>query len=257
MTATEAPIGDLRGRVAIVTGAARGIGKATAEAFARAGADLALIDVDESVLEKTAAALSSPDRRVELFAADLANVPEIRGVFARIEETFARFDALANVAAIYPVSPVLDVTEEHWDAIHALDLRGVFFCCQEALRRMFEQQSGTIVNVSSGSAYRAVQRDAAAYSAAKGGVVAMTRSMALEGAAHGVRVNSVAPGYTESDGIKAAVSEEDRAAHGAALVPGRLIQPEEVAAAIVFLCTDAASGMNGAALHVSGGDFMP
>ncbi|MBW2270277.1 MAG: SDR family oxidoreductase [Deltaproteobacteria bacterium] len=248
---------DLTGRVAIVTGAARGIGRATATAFAQSRADLALIDVDAGALEQVAGELKATGVRAEPFVADLARVSEIRTVFARIWDSYGRFDALANVAAIYPVAPVLEVTEEHWDAIHSLDLRGVFFCCQEALRKMFEQGSGAIVNVSSGSAYRAVQPNASAYSAAKGGIVGMSRSLALEGARHGVRVNVVAPGYTESDGIKAVVSEEDRAAHGAMLVPGRLIQPEEVAEAIVFLCSDAASGMNGSSLHVTGGDYMP
>ncbi|MAG30969.1 MAG: hypothetical protein CL908_08775 [Deltaproteobacteria bacterium] len=249
--------GDLTGRVAIVTGAARGIGRSTAAAFARSGADLALIDVDEEAVAKAAEAIGSTGVRAEAFAADLASVSEIRATFARIWDTYGRFDALANVAAIYPVAPILEVTEEHWDAIHSLDLRGLFFCCQEALRRMFEQGKGAVVNVSSGAAHRAVQTDTPAYSAAKGGVVALSRSLALESARHGVRVNVVAPGYTESDGIKANVSEEDRTAQGAMLVPGRLIQPEEVAEAIVFLCTDAASGMNGASLHVSGGDYMP
>jgi 3-oxoacyl-[acyl-carrier protein] reductase len=166
-------------------------------------------------------------------------------------------DAVANVAAIYPMMPTLEVTEAHWDAVHDLDLRGVFFCCQEALRRMIGQGHGAIVNVSSGSAYRASQPFAVAYSAAKAGVIAMSRSLALDGPSHGVRVNVVAPEFTESDGMMSIVPAEVLQVQAAKTVPGRMIQPAEVAEAIVFLCTDSASGMNGATLHVSGGDYMP
>jgi len=253
----EKKMNELEGRVALVTGAARGIGRATAEAFAKRGAHLALVDLDEAALKKVALELSSGGVRAESFAGDLSRVEDIRAIFASAWDAFGRLDAVANVAAIYPMMPTLEVTEEHWDAVHTLDLRGVFFCCQEALRRMIEQGHGAIVNVSSGSAYRASQPFAVAYSAAKAGVIAMSRSLALDGARKGVRVNVVAPGYTESDGIMSIVPEEARREQAEDLVPGRLIQPAEIAEAIVFLCTDSASGMNGATMHVSGGDYMP
>jgi NAD(P)-dependent dehydrogenase (short-subunit alcohol dehydrogenase family) len=135
---------------------------------------------------------------------------------------FGRLDAVANVAAIYPIAKVADVTEQFWDRIQSIDLRGVFFCCQEALRIMAAQGSGAIVNVASGAAFRAVEGQVA-YSAAKAGLVGMSRVLAFEFARKGVRVNIVAPGHTLSEGALATVSRERIEEMAATLVPGRFM----------------------------------
>jgi NAD(P)-dependent dehydrogenase (short-subunit alcohol dehydrogenase family) len=243
-------------RLVVVTGAAAGIGRETALEFARAGARLALIDLDGPGCEKVAREIEASGGQASADAADLSRTDEIRSVFRRVLQTHGRIDALANVAAIYPTAAVLDVSEQHWDRVLGLDLRGVFFCCQEALRAMFERRSGAIVNVASGAAFRPLP-GRVAYSAAKAGLVGMTRVMALEAARHGVRVNVVAPGHTETEGILTSLSAEQRQAAARELVPRRWLAPAEVASAIAYLCSDAASGVNGAILHVNGGHWMP
>jgi NAD(P)-dependent dehydrogenase (short-subunit alcohol dehydrogenase family) len=160
------------------------------------------------------------------------------------------------VAAIYPTANVLEVDEPHWDRVLGLDLRGVFFCCQEALRHMLERGSGAIVNVASGAAFRPIP-GYIAYSAAKAGLVGMTRVLALEVARRGVRINVVSPGHTETEGVLASMPPDQRQAAARQLASGRWLAPDEVASAIVYLCSDAASGVNGAILHVNAGNWMP
>jgi NAD(P)-dependent dehydrogenase (short-subunit alcohol dehydrogenase family) len=170
-------------------------------------------------------------------------------------EQFGSLDALANVAAIYPSAPALDVTEELWDRVMSINLRGLFFSCQAAIRIMLPQGRGAIVNVASGAAFRAIHGQAT-YSASKAGVVGLSRVLALECARAGVRVNVVAPGHTLSDNAIAAIGERFEGM-AESLVPSRFMTPEESANAIVWLCSDDASGINGAIVNVNGGNYMP
>ena len=244
------------GKIAMVTGAAAGIGRETAREFARAGAQVALVDIDGPGAEKVARQIENEGGRASAHPADLSKTDGIRSVFRLVLQAYGQIDALANVAAIYPTAAVLDVTEQHWDRVLELDLRGVFFCCQEALRHMLERGSGSIVNVASGAAFRPLP-GRVAYSAAKAGLVGMTRVMALEAARHGVRVNVVSPGHTETEGVLASIPSDEREAAARQLVSRRWLAPGEVASAIVYLCSDSASGVNGAILHVNGGNWMP
>ncbi len=246
----------LDGKLAMVTGAASGIGKRTARAFASAGAKLALVDIDEAGLEKLAAELETASTRVSIHPADLSKVDQIRELFGSVVATHGRIDALANIAAIYPMKPTLEITERHWDRVLGLNLRGVFFCCQEALKIMLEQDSGAIVNIASGAAFRPLE-GMAAYCASKAGLIGVTRVFALETVRTGVRVNVVAPGHTATEGI-GVMSDELSAREGAEnLLSGRYLEPEEIADAIVFLCSDAARGVHGAVLNVNAGTWMP
>jgi NAD(P)-dependent dehydrogenase (short-subunit alcohol dehydrogenase family) len=138
----------------------------------------------------------------------------------------------------------------------AVNLRGVFFCCQEALRIMVDQGHGAIVNVASGAAFRPIET-LSTYAASKAGLVGMTRVLALEYARSGIRVNVVAPGHTASETLLEALTPEQVETMAATLVPRRLMEPEEPANAIVWLCSDAASGVNGAIINVNGGNHMP
>jgi NAD(P)-dependent dehydrogenase (short-subunit alcohol dehydrogenase family) len=217
---------------------------------------VALIDIDASGAEKIARAIEEQGGRASVHPADLADVAQIRAVVRRVLEREGQIDALANVAAVYPRAGVLDVTEEHWDRVLGLDLRGTFFCCQEVLRHMLARRRGAIVNIASGAAFRPLS-DMVAYCAAKAGVIGMTRVLALETARSGVRVNVVAPGHTETEGTLGSLTAEQRSAAARALVSGRWLQPEEVASAILYLCSEAAAGMQGAILHVNGGNWMP
>jgi 3-oxoacyl-[acyl-carrier protein] reductase len=245
----------MSGKNVIVTGAAAGIGKATALAFASAGANVALVDIDEAGANKTAKALSGRGRKSIVIKADLASVQQSRAMIAQVKRTFGSIDALANVAAIFPRANILEITEKMWDEIMNVDLRGLFFCSQAAMHVMVEQKHGAIVNIASGAAFRPIEGHGA-YSAAKGGVVALSRVLALEGIKHGVRTNVVAPGHTDTERSKAIVTPEQRARDYATTVGGRFIEPSEVANAIVFLSSDAASGINGAIINVNLGSYM-
>ena len=247
---------DFSGMTAVVTGAASGIGKQTALGFGKAGANVALLDLDYDGARQVAREIDSTGVRAIVWKVDMADTSQVRATLQAAHARFGRLDAVANVAAIYPTAKIADVTEEFWDRIHSIDLRGVFFCCQEALRIMAAQGSGAIVNVASGAALRAAEGQVA-YSAAKAGLVGMSRVLAFEFARKGVRVNVVAPGHTLSEGVLATVSRERIEEMAATLVPGRFMTPEEPANAIIWLCSGAASGINGAIINVNGGNYMP
>ena len=248
---------DFDGKLAMVTGAASGIGLRTARAFAREGAELALVDLNEAGVEEAAREIRDGGGRAATYSADLSNVVEIRDLFARVKAAHGRIDALANIAAIYPTSPLLEVTEAHWDAVLDLNLRGVFFCCQQAIGVMAGQEGGgAIVNIASGASFRPLE-GMVAYCASKAGLLGMTRVLALHTARLGVRVNTVAPGHTDTEGNRTMSDEVDRREEADGLVSGRWLEPEEIADAILFLCSDAARGVHGAILNVNAGNWMP
>jgi NAD(P)-dependent dehydrogenase (short-subunit alcohol dehydrogenase family) len=247
----------LRGKTAVVTGAASGIGKATAIGFGNDGASVALVDLDEEGANRVAKEIDAAGVPTMVCKVDLSNPAEIRSALQAVHQRFGSLDAVANVAGIYPKAKVPDVTEELWDRILSINLRGVFFCCQEAVRIMVTQGSGAIVNVASGAAFRAIEGHAV-YSASKAGLVGMTRVLALECARKGVRVNVVAPGHTPSERwYDRGQLDPGMAAVADTLVPGRFMTPEEQANAIIWLCSDLASGVNGAIINVNGGNHMP
>jgi NAD(P)-dependent dehydrogenase (short-subunit alcohol dehydrogenase family) len=247
---------EFSGRTAVVTGAASGVGRATAIGFGEAGANVALLDLDEEGAHQVAKQIDAAGVRAMVRGVDLAKPPDVRAALQAVHERFGRLDAVANVAGIYPKAKVPDVTEDLWDRVLSINLRGVFFCCQEAIRIMVAQGHGAIVNVASGAAFRAIEGHAV-YSASKAGLVGMTRVLALECARKGVRVNVVAPGHTPSGNWLTDASTEEREALAATLVPGRFMTTEEQANAILWLCSDAASGVNGAIINVNGGNHMP
>jgi NAD(P)-dependent dehydrogenase (short-subunit alcohol dehydrogenase family) len=244
------------GKLAIVTGAASGIGRETALAFARGGADLALIDIDAAGAKDVAAQIERDGGRASAHTADLSRPDEARGVLDAAVELHGRIDALAHVAAIYPRMPILELTEEHWDRVIDLNLRGAFFLSQHAVRLMLEREGGAIVNIASGAAFFPLE-GLCAYSASKAGIIAVSRALALETARRNVRLNVVAPGPTVTEGIEVAFEPDQRRAMADAMAPGRWRTPQEIADAIVFLCSDAARGIHGAILNVNGGSYMP
>jgi NAD(P)-dependent dehydrogenase (short-subunit alcohol dehydrogenase family) len=247
---------DFAGRTVVVTGAASGAGKVTALAFGDAGASVALLDVDDEGAAAVADQIDGNGERAVVWKVDMAIATDVRAAVRGVHERFGRLDAVANVAGIYPKATVPEITEEFWDLIQDIDLRGVFFCCQEAMGIMIAQGHGAIVNVSSAAAFFGLAGHAA-YSAAKAGMVGMSRVLALEGARAGVRVNVIAPGQISGGAPVEEMSELQRQGFAIATAVARPVTPQEIARSIMWLCSDAASGINGATLAVANGNYMP
>jgi NAD(P)-dependent dehydrogenase (short-subunit alcohol dehydrogenase family) len=244
------------GKVVLVTGAQRGIGRAVAIRFAQAGADVALNYLDDKTAAETAAAeIIALGRRAVTLAADIAKPEEARRLVNDAERALGPVAVLVNNAGIFPRTPFLELTEETWDSVLDTNLKATFVCSQEAARRMVaERRPGTIINLSSGAPYRGSMR-ATAYMASKLGIVGLTRGMARELAPHGIRVNAVAPGITNTAMPRLGNSEEALATLGRANPTGRLAEPADIADVIVFLATDEAGYIVGQLIHVNGGDY--
>lgn len=251
MTEALAPF-TLDGKSAIVTGAASGIGQATARLFTEVGAKVLFVDLDGAA-GKTAA----KEVGAEAMACDISDDVQVGRVFAAAKELFGRLDILANVAAYRRKADTMEMPASEWDIMHAVSTRGTFLCMREAIRIMREQpEGGSIVNVSSVSAEHPTIFSNMHYDSAKAGVDAMTRAAAVEFAPDKIRVNSIRPGGTASRGAQT-IMENFRPA-GPMVQPGRMpigrpAEPIEQARAILFLASDAASYITGQHLAVDGG----
>jgi NAD(P)-dependent dehydrogenase (short-subunit alcohol dehydrogenase family) len=244
------------GKIVLVTGAQRGIGRAIALRFAEAGADVALNFLDDqAAAESVAAEITALGRRAATLAADIAKPEQARRLVHEAERALGPIDVLVNNAAIFPRAPFLDLTEDTWDTVLDTNLKSTFVCSQEAARRMVAAgRPGAIINISSGAPYRGSMR-ATAYMASKLGIVGLTRGMARELALHRIRVNAVAPGVTNTAMPRLGNTEEALTALGRANPTGRLAEPEDIADVVVFLATDEARYVVGQLVHVNGGDY--
>ena len=245
----------LTGKVALVTGAGRGIGRAIAKALAQEGASLVLHHLESAQGAAEAAEAAGRLGVPTLVArADVSLAAAVRNMFEEIHRTFGRLDILVNNAGVFSRVPLLEVAEAHWDRVLDVNLKGTFLCAQAAARVMLAQQSGAIVNLASGGGLspRPGYETSAAYAASKAGVIMLTRRLALELAPH-VRVNAVAPGIIES---RPGWSEDVRKRLGAVSLLGRVGTPEAVAGAVVFLVTDDAASITGHTLVVDGGTVL-
>ena len=243
----------LRDRVALVTGASQGIGRAIAEEMAAVGADVVVCSRRLDALEPVAAAVRATGRRALAVACDVRDADEVERAVARTVETFGRIDVAVNNAGYRIRSPFEDLPHAEWDAMVQTNLTGVFHVCQAAGRVMIRQRAGKIVNVTS-VAGRTGVRGMAAYAATKAGVTVLTQSLGAEWAKHGMTVNAVAPGPVETEGVLEVWKTPAMIAHAAREVPlQRLGRPEEIAWAVIFVASDQANFMTGETLYMSGG----
>jgi 2-hydroxycyclohexanecarboxyl-CoA dehydrogenase len=245
-------------RVAVVTGGAGGIGAAICEALAGDGWHVGVWDLDLAAAEARARVLAEERGvRTQAVCVDIANGEQVRSAVADVEARLGPIEALVNNAGIDVIKPFVDSTEDEWDRIIAVNLKGTIACCRAVLDGMIERQSGRIVSIAS-DAGRVGSSGEAVYSATKGGVIAFTKTLAREVARQNVRVNCVCPGPTETAllGQVAAYSEKLYAGLARAIPLGRTAQPHDIAPAVAFLVSDGASYITGQTLSVSGGLTM-
>jgi NAD(P)-dependent dehydrogenase (short-subunit alcohol dehydrogenase family) len=239
-------------KAALVTGAARGIGLATAKRFLADGWSVALLDIDEATLNCTHAALAGSGTSFFAIHCDVAERAQVAEAFATVARKFGRLDALVNNAGIAIFKPILDVTYEDWSRVLAVNLTGPFLCTQAAAPLMRDSGGGAIVNITSISGLRASTLRAA-YGTSKAGLAHLTQQQAIELAALGIRVNAVAPGPVDTAMAKAVHTPDIRAAYHDAIPLNRYGLEEELAEAIFFLCSDRASYITGQTIAVDGG----
>jgi NAD(P)-dependent dehydrogenase (short-subunit alcohol dehydrogenase family) len=244
---------DLEGRVALVTGAGRGIGRDLARAMAHAGARVVAASRTQDKLDSLVEDIQAEGLEGHAISLDVRDLAAIDGAVEEILDGFGRLDILVNNAGLGTNHDALDVTEQEWDELMAVNLRGLFFVCQAAGRKMVEQRHGRIINVSSQAGSVGIRRHAA-YCASKGGVEQLTRVLALEWAPFGVTVNAVAPTYIRTPGTAERLDDPAAAADIVARIPaGRVGSPMDVAGAVIFLASSAASLVTGSVLAVDGG----
>mgnify|MGYP002096350392 FL=1 len=244
----------LEGKVAVVTGAARGIGKAIALEFAKEGADVAFTDlaIDENG-KATEAEIAALGVKAKGYASNAANFEETHEVIDRIVKDFGRIDILVNNAGITKDGFLVRMKDDDFDRVITINLRGAFICTREAAKIMTKARHGRIVNISSvvGQMGNAGQAN---YSAAKAGLLGLTKSCAKELAARQITVNAVAPGFIETD-MTAALSDDVRASYEAAIPLKRMGTAQEIADAVAFLASDKAAYITGQVLAVNGGMY--
>lgn len=240
----------LSNKVAIVTGAARGIGRAIAEKLAGQHAKVYILDYNADLAEQTASELRDAGMKCIAKQCDVSNVQATQALAHSIIQEEDRIDILVNNAGITQKIGVLDITEKDWDQVFSVNLRGPFFLTQVIFENMMKHRSGSIINIASLSAERGGKFAGINYSCSKGGVVVMTKCLALTGGEYGIRVNAIAPGL-----IKTAMADQLQFSTDA--IPlGRLGNPEEVGDAALFLASEQSSYISGTIIDLNGGEFM-
>ncbi len=243
----------MQGKVVLITGAASGMGRATALAFARRGATVAVVDIDEAGGRETVDQIAGLGGDAEFFRCDVASADDVAGAVGSVVERFGGLDYAHNNAGVEgSVAPLVDQTEADWDRVHSINLKGVFLCMRAEIPFMLQRGGGAIVNTASASGLVARPGGLSTYVAAKHGVVGLTKCAAVDYSAAGIRVNAVCPGPVATPFLEDLPPEVKQMLLD--LTPiRRFAAADEIAEAVVWLCSDDASYVTGAALPVDGG----
>ena len=245
----------LKGKVAVVTGAGQGLGKAIAESLAQKGACVALADIQFDKVKQVAAVIARAGGKALPLEADVSKVADIRRMIQATVDGFGGLDILVNNAGILHLTAIEDITEEEWDRMMAVNLKSVFFSIQQALPFMKEKKGGRIISISSLAGRMGGYTNGVAYSASKAGIIGLTRAVARRVADFGITVNAIAPGTTETDIIKGlSPGQIDMLKQSIPLK--RLGRPDNVSELVSFLCSEAADFITGAVIDVNGGIYM-
>ncbi|MCK5675671.1 MAG: 3-oxoacyl-[acyl-carrier-protein] reductase [Verrucomicrobia bacterium] len=245
---------DLNDKVALVTGAARGLGQAIAVKLAEAGADVALCDLNAEWLEETASKVKAIGRRAECYGMNVAEGDSVAEGVKAIIKDFGKIDVLVNNAGITKDGLIMRMSEDDWDAVLNVNLKGTFLCTKAVMRGMMKQRSGTIVNIASviGLMGNAGQAN---YAASKGGVISFSKTVAKELASRNVRCNAVAPGFIRT-AMTDALDEEVQGKMKEIIPLSRFGEPEDVANVVLFLASDASAYVTGQVISTCGGMVM-
>jgi NAD(P)-dependent dehydrogenase (short-subunit alcohol dehydrogenase family) len=250
----------LKDQVALITGGASGLGRATALMMAKEGANIAIADLNAEMGAEAVHEVEALGRKALCVRTDTTRKDDVQAIVKRTLDAFGRIDILVNSAGVTHRSTVVDFPEDKWDWVLAVHLKSMFLCCQAVLPSMMERKYGRIVSIASRAAFKGRARTGP-YAAAKGAMIALSRVLAVEAAPHGITVNCIAPGTTLTPLVRKTLTEAELEAEakgsGVITAPVRLATPDEQAAAIMYLVGPYSSHVTGQTIHVNGGSFMP
>jgi NAD(P)-dependent dehydrogenase (short-subunit alcohol dehydrogenase family) len=245
----------LEQRIAIVTGAGQGIGRAIALGLVREGARVAIADVNEECANTVKNEIEAAGGRALVIRTDVSNEDSVQAMVERALQEFGRVDILVNNAGIFPTSSVEGMSEGDWDRVIGTNLVGAFLCARAVVPKFLEQGTGRIISLTSGRAFQGA-KNGAHYAASKAGIIGFSKSLALELAPHGITVNVICPGITDTAQPRGHQTEEQIYAQAQRIPLGRIGQPEDLVGPAVFLASDAAAFITGQTIMVNGGSIM-